>query len=584
MMSDADIRSLIGEIQEAARLLRGGDRTQALLIYHDVKERSQRNPNVELQLGHLCQEFGDVDEAVLHYEIVVEEVPDNAQFLSILGVSYLHAQEFQKAFETLEKAAELDPDIAEAQHGLGAYYMRRQDFEKALGPLERACELRPRDAGARTNLASVLEKLDRHDEALSNINRALQLDKKSPTTNLVMIEILSRTGDMAGALKQAEQLVQMQPQLGAGYDQLARIRKFTDADLPMIRKAEKALKHGMPPKERCNLLFAIGKMYDDCGMYDEAFASYEQANLLRKHRYDIDDDAILVKSLHRAFSAKTLPILTRNGNPSSKPVFIVGMPRSGTTLMERIIASHPQGGGAGELPQMVAAGQTIFPKGRRRKSMRQLQERFSKDEIDQFTADYLRILEQGKGDAIRIVDKMPGNARFLGLIHVLFPNATIIHAMRHPLDSCLSCYFQNFAELWWTNDLSVIGKEYVLYRKSMDYWKSVLPEGQIVEIQYERLVEDPETHARRMLDAIGLEWDPTVLEFYRKKGIVRTASVAQTRQKIYKSSRARWMNYAGHLGPLVAEIAPYLEDDREFLQEHGVELPAAGGWLRRLVG
>ena len=582
-MNEAETKQLIEQIHDAARLLRSGNRSEALLIYHDVKERTERNPAVELQLGHLCEEFGDIDEAIVHYEIVVEELPDNAQAHSILGTSYLHAHELEKAKEVLEKAVELEPDLADAQHGLAVYYMRQLDHENAIEPLERACQLKPRDVGIRINLAATLDQLDRHDEALRNIDRALQLDNKIPTAHLVRTEILSRTGDMDGALKQAEKLVALQPQYGAAYDQLARIRKFTDADQPMIRKAEKALKHGMPAKERCNLLFAIGKMYDDCGKHDKAFASYEKANLLRKHRFEIDKDRELVKSLHRAFTAKNLSILSKNGNPSDKPVFIVGMPRSGTTLMERIIASHPLGGGAGELPQMVSAGQKMFPRGDRRKSLKQLQDELSADQIEKFTEDFLRILEQGNGDATRIVDKMPGNARYLGLIHVLFPNATFIHAMRHPLDSCLSCYFQNFAALYWTNDLQVIGKEYVLYRTSMEYWKSVLPEGKIVDVQYERLVEDPEGQARRMLDAIGLEWDPSVLEFYRKKGVVRTASVAQTRQKIYKSSRARWMNYAEHLGPLVNEIAPYLEDDRELLAEHGIELPSGPGWLKRLV-
>jgi tetratricopeptide (TPR) repeat protein len=560
-MNEAETKQLIEQIHDAARLLRRGNRSEALLFFHDVKERTKR----------------------MHYEIVVEEVPDNPQYLSMLGTSYLHAHELDKAQEVLEKAIELDPELADAQHGLGVFYMRRLDHDNAIGPLELACELRPRDVGVRINLAATLDYLNRHEEALSHINRALQLDNKVPAGHLVLIGILSRTGDMDGALKQAEKLVKLRPQYGAAYDQVARFRKFTDADMPMIRKAEKALEHGMPAKERCNLLFAIGKMYDDCGKYAEAYDSYEKANLLRKHRYNIDNDRDLVKALQRAFTAKNISILSKNGNPSAKPVFIVGMPRSGTTLMERIIASHPLGGGAGELPQMVSAGHGMFPKGDRRRSLKQLQEKLSTDKIEEFTEDFLRVLEQGNGDATRIVDKMPGNARFVGMIHVLFPNATIIHAMRFPLDSCLSCYFQNFAELWWTNDLQVIGKEYVLYRKSMEYWKSVLPEGKIVDVQYERLVEDPEAQARRMLDAIGLEWDPSVLEFYRKKGVVRTASVAQTRQKIYKSSRARWMNYAEHLGPLVNEIAPYLEDDRELLAEHGIELPSGPGWLKRLV-
>lgn len=582
-MNDAETKKFIEQIQEAAKLLNAGNRSEALLIYHDLKQRSERNPAVELQLGHLCEEFGDVDEAVMHYEIAVEETPGNARYLSILGTAYINAHELDKALEVLRKAVELDPDIVEAQHGLGVYYMRRLDHENALGPLQRACELRPRYINARIHLAATLGKLNRHDEALSNAHRALQLDGKNPAAHLVIVDILLSTGDMAGAQKQVETLVKLQPQFGSAYDQLARIRKFTDADLPLIRQAEKALKRGMPPTERVNLLFAIGKMYDDCGKYDEAFSSYEKANLLRKHSYDIDDDADLVKALHRAFTAKHIAVLAQNGNSSAKPVFIVGMPRSGTTLMERIIASHPQGGGAGELPQMVSSGHKMFPKGKRRKSLRQLQADLSKEKIEEFTDDFLRVLEQGNGDAVRIVDKMPFNARFIGLIHVLFPNATFIHAMRHPLDSCLSCYFQNFAELWWSNDLQIIGKEYMLYRKSMEYWKSVLPEGKIIDVQYESLVDDPETEARRMLDAIGLEWDPSVLEFYRKKGVVRTASVAQTRQKIYKSSRARWMNYTPHLGPLVNEIAPHLEEDRELLAEHGIELPSGPGWFKRLV-
>jgi len=582
-MSEVDAQKLIEEIHDAAKLLRAGKRTEALLIYHDVKERTERNPAVELQLGHLCEEFGDIDEAIVHYEIVAEALPDSGLYLGFLGVAYLHAHELDKAHEVLEKSVGIDPDNADAQHALGACYMRRLDHDNAIGPLERACELRPRDVGIRINLASTLEKLNRHEEALANINRALQLDRKNPAANLVMVEILSRTGDMESAQKQVEQLVRLQPHFGAAYDQLARIRKFTAADAPMIRQAEKALQRGMPPKERCNLLFAIGKMYDDCGEYEQAYESYRQANLLRKHVYDIDDDRELVKALHKAFNAKSIPVLAERGNPSDKPVFVVGMPRSGTTLMERIIASHPRGGGAGELPQMVAAGHKMFRAGARRKSLKQLQEDLSQEKIDKFTGDFLRILEQGHGDSIRVVDKMPGNSRFLGLIHVLFPNATIIHAQRHPLDICLSCYFQNFAELWWSNDLQMIGKEYTLYRRSMDHWKSVLPAGSILDVRYEDLVEDPETHARRMLEACGLDWDPSVLEFYRAKGVVRTASVAQTRQKIYKSSRARWMNYAEHLGPLVDEIAPWLEDDRELLAGHGIELPSGGGWLRRLV-
>jgi hypothetical protein len=197
---------------------------------------------------------------------------------------------------------------------------------------------------------------------------------------------------------------------------------------------------------------------------------------------------------------------------------------------------------------------------------------------------YLDILRQGREPAARIVDKLPTNFLFLGLITALFPNATIIHAIRHPLDSCLSCYFQNFTSIRWANDLGVISQVYTVYRKSMANWERVLPEGSILHVRYEELVEDPQTHTRRMIEACGLEWDESVLDFFQKKSVVRTASIMQSRQPIYKTSKQRWVNYAQHLQPLVSGISEYLDDDKPLLAEHGLELRSNTGWLKRMFG
>ena len=195
-------------------------------------------------------------------------------------------------------------------------------------------------------------------------------------------------------------------------------------------------------------------------------------------------------------------------------------------------------------------------------------------------------MRQAREHAGRIVDKQPFNYYHLGLISVLFPNATIVHAVRHPLDVCLSCYFQNFTELPWTNDFGSIASFYRLYREFMDYWRKVLPEGKIVDFEYESVVEDPETQGRRLLEACGLRWDAGVLEFYRQEGVVRTASMWQVRQPIYRGSRMRWKNYAGHLRALASDLAEYLQEDREELAEFGIEIPRSSGigWIRRLTG
>jgi hypothetical protein len=196
------------------------------------------------------------------------------------------------------------------------------------------------------------------------------------------------------------------------------------------------------------------------------------------------------------------------------------------------------------------------------------------------------VLTQGREGAERIVDKLPGNFINVGLILALFPNATIIHATRHPLDTCLSCFFQNFVEIRWANDFAVIGDIYAIYRDVMEYWKSVVPEGRIVEVSYEKLVEDPPEQGRRLIESAGLAWDDSILDFYKGERVIKTASVWQARQRIYTSSKQRWMNYASYIGELANALSPYLQDERDVLSEHGMELssPSALGRLTRLFG
>lgn len=580
--NDPAAARLSADIQQATQLLNQGRRGEALVIYHDVSGRAGRTATVQLQLGHLCRRFGDIDEAVTHYVIAAEEMPDNAMLQYTLGQAYLDANELEKARETLQNALELDADLADAQHALGMYYMHMGDHKAAISHLERACELKPGDTHIQANVGISLGRLNRHDEALKHIEKALRIDDSNQYAYLAIGEVLAETGDMEEANRRLEQALRKYPTLGSIYGQLARNKKFSEQDAAFIKKAEKVLGRGMPAKERFSLLFGLGKMRDDCGHYEQAFRHFEQGNLLQKKPFELDGEEKLRKAMAKAFTPKSLKVFAERGHSSREPVFIVGMPRSGTTLMERIIASHPRGAGAGELPTMPWLANSVFPVNETRKAAAQIQSSLTAAKINELAEEYLDILRQGREDADRIVDKMPSNFLFLGFIKAVFPNATIIHAMRHPLDACLSCYFQAFGDLRWANSMDQIAEFYTLYRRSMAYWRKALPEGSILDVRYEQLVEDPETHARRMIEACGLDWDPSVLEFFRTKGVVRTASIAQARQPIYKTSRARWINYAEHLQPLVTPLAPYLQDDRALLEEHGLQLPA-GGWLKRLV-
>ena len=584
-MLDSEAEELLAEIRQAAQQLRKGRRADALLIYHDVRRRAGPRAHVHYELGHLCEEIGDIDQAITHYVIAAEKSPEMSQYLSTLGIAYLNSGEPQRAFETLEKAMALNPEMPEVLHGLGVYFMRRADFEQAVDYLERAASQRPSDADVHTNLATTLTRLNKHDEALAHAKKAVKLNSSDPRKHLALCNTLSEIGQMDEAVRHLEKTIRQHKSFGTAYDLLARIKKFSSADEAFIRSTEKVLERGMPAQQRYCLHFALGKMHDDCGHYDEAFAHYQKANLLQKTDYDVGRDTRLLKDMKKVFNESTLKSYSSLGHDSAQPVFIVGMPRSGTTLMEQIIASHPKGAGAGELPEMPRLAGVIFPASDRRRVAARARSELTAPNIKIHAESYLGVLRQGRPEARRIVDKMPGNFFFVGLISSLFPNATIIHAIRHPLDICLSCYFQSFSDLFWANDVHSIANMYSIYRDAMDYWHRVLPDGKILDVHYEELVDDPEHHARRMLEACGLEWDNTVLEFFRQKHVVKTASVAQTRMPIYSSSKMRWMNYTKHIGELANDLSEYLESDRDLLTAHGINLPAQSttGWLKRLL-
>jgi tetratricopeptide (TPR) repeat protein len=581
-MNEADVKKLNAEILRASKLLKQGQRSEALIIYGDVTERAGLHASLNFELGQLCQQIGDIDQAVMHFRVAADVAPGNSQYAAMLGIAYLNAEEFENARESLEQALESNPDVSEVQHGLGVYYMKRADYESAIDYLERACQLRPRDANIRTNLTTTLIQLNRHDEALAHAQKAVKLDDSHPMAQLALSKTLAEVGDVPAAVKQLELAVRKNPTYGGTYDLLARMKKFSAEDASFMGKTEKLLDRGMPPRERCAIHYALGKMHDDCADYDKAFAHFDQANLLQKKPYDIDRDKRLLKGMLKVFTSSALNRGAPIGDPTSVPVFVVGMPRSGTTLMERIIASHSQGAGAGELPAIPYTASVIFGDYLSGKSISTVKQQMDPEKLREYADRYLEILRQGRIGADRIVDKMPGNFLFVGLIKTVFPNATIINAVRHPLDVALSCYFQNFSDLRWANDFKLIAQIYAIYRRAMDYWASVLPEGSILDVQYEQLVEDPEHHARRMIEACGLDWEPSVLEFFRKKGVVRTASIAQSRNPIYTTSKMRWMNYAKHLGPVAADLAPYLESSRDMLLKEGIELPSSG-WLKRML-
>jgi tetratricopeptide (TPR) repeat protein len=367
---------------------------------------------------------------------------------------------------------------------------------------------------------------------------------------------------MERALESFREALKLDPEMAVSSLNMSRARRFGEPDLPEISRIEGLLEERDVSHEgRINLHFALGKMLDDCARYDQAFEHFREANRYKRKRVRFDGER------YRRWSAKLLDMFTPAffedhadlGDSSERPVFIVGMPRSGTTLVEQILASHPRVYGADELTTIFEivcdleqrdTGGARFPD-----NISALDEAG----LEWGARRYLETLQAIDRQAARVTDKMPSNVFHLGLIAVMLPGAHVIHCRRDAMDVCVSNFMQMFAEgHHYSYDLSDIAIYYRGYERVMSHWREVLP-TRMYEVQYEELIEDQERISRELVDYIGLDWDERCLAFHETKRAVRTASNWQVRQPIYKTARKRWKNYENHLTQLKADLG-YLED------------------------
>jgi hypothetical protein len=312
---------------------------------------------------------------------------------------------------------------------------------------------------------------------------------------------------------------------------------------------------------RIRLNFALAKAYDDIGRFDDAFRHLQEGNRQKRERIAYDEKQAL-EQFDRIRSCLDRGLLARSsgGFRSDVPIFVLGMPRSGTTLIEQILAAHPAIHGAGELTDFGRLANHIRDaKGNLCRYPDDVAG-LSDDQLAFLGKEYVGRLRQLAPAAPRITDKMPGNFVFVGLIHMALPNARIIHVRRDPCDTCLSCYSKLFsAPQEFTYDLAELGRYYREYDRLMTHWRETLPHGRMFEVRYEDVIADLETWARRIVGHCGLEWDPACIAFHEARRPVRTASATQVRQPIYSTSHGRWRNYGAHLGPLIAALDNVLD-------------------------
>lgn len=474
-----------------------------------------------------------------------ELMPDDAEGHGNLGNAFRAAGQLEKAVASHGRAISLEPGHAESHNNLGSALLDLGRIEEAIASFRRAVALKPDFALAHANLGNALTLQNQPDEAEASCRRALALDPRLAAAVVQLAEIAAAGGRFEEAEKRLREAVAIEPDMPEAWAGLCRLRKMQVTDGDWLAQAQRIAGQRLPPRREVPLRYALGKYFDDVGEYALAFENYRRANDLSNRAGPGHELAALGAGIDRIIRTHTRDWLNESragSNPSARPVFIVGMPRSGTTLAEQILASHADVFGAGELDFWSKAAAAHGAEGG-------LDE---PGEIGKLAEGYLQLLSGLSGGSSRVVDKMPGNFLYLGLIRAALPNAHIIHMQRDPIDTCLSIYFHDFGRAHpYAGDLNDLAAYYAEYSRLMDHWRATLPSGALLDLPYEELVTDQEKWSRRMVEFIGLPWDPHCMEFHRTRRTVNTHSKWQARQKVSTSSVGRWRHYERFLGPLL---------------------------------
>ena len=516
------------KLEEASLLFAEGKFRQAEKLARELVTENPRDVNAALLLARIAMDAKCFDDAEGLLRKIVEIAPRYIRAWHELAESVKEQHRVEEEVKILEHALSLDEKNSESHYRYAAALATTGQSEKSVEFYRNATELKPDQVGAYIGLGHVLKTLGEYEEGISAYKKAIEL----------------------------------KPNFGEVYFSLSNLKtyRFSDADIEdMMKRIEK---EGLGRDHEVHFAFTLGKALEDRGEYDRAFEYYSRGN--SRYRGNIAYDPVQTSITHQkirdTFTASYLEELRdqNSGVSNPDPIFILGLPRSGSTLLEQILASHSQVDGTSELPDLGRVSPIVTNKEKGRTYPEGIRE-MSLDELQMLGQDYMNRTRRHRGEADFFTDKMPNNFAHIGLIQAIMPNAKIIDARRHPLDSCVGCYKQHFARgQTFTYDLFELGEFYLEYDQMMNHWDSVAP-GRVLRVQYEEVVSDLEQQVRRILDYCELPFEEGCVHFHETKRAVRTASSEQVRQPIYSGSIGIWKRFESHIEPLIETLEPLLE-------------------------
>ena len=582
--TDKQIKTLTGLV-ESGQLTKAKEYCQKLLV------KSPEADSLFTILGCVLAIEGKVEEAIARYNTAISLNKDSAGAYFNRANSLATQKQFEEAINDYHKAVSLNPEYMLAHLNLGSVLDILGRLNEARESYSKAIDLDPLLAVAYHNRGNVLTKLGRLTEASTDYDTALKLNPDFVEAHSARGALLFYTGQPEAALLNYDKAIQLNPQYYPAYYNKGRTLRALGSFNEAIKSYEKSIEikpnYAPPIRElthlkklstdnfyvnlmkkfirdpatsdvdRMHFYFALAKVYDDAGHYDLSFSHLKQANSYRENElnYDFSNYTKLFKRVRQIYKNVSLSTTVDQENPSSlRPIFIIGMPRSGTSLTEQILASHTKVFGAGELTFIRDLAFDFVAK-QTNKGASTKNPSLSVDNILHLRNGYLKRLAGLNVKESIITDKMPTNFMYVGLILSAFPEAKLIHTKRHPIATCWSIYKHFFAKDGnaYAYNLKKLGEYYNLYNELMSFWHNKFP-GQIYDLCYEDLTMNQELESRELLDVCELEWEDQCLNFHKTKRAVNTASAAQVRQKMYQGSSEAWRNYERHLGPLIERL------------------------------
>ncbi|HET7412979.1 MAG TPA: sulfotransferase [Pararhizobium sp.] len=543
-------------IGEAIRLQQAGRLPEADGLYRKVLARNPGHPAANHFLGLLYHQSSRTEAGLPFLARSIDAEPDSPDFHNNVGTVFKDMGRLDQAIASFRKAVELRPGFAVAWNNLGVAQRQMGRFEEAIESYGKALELQPGYVAARLNLANAEKEAGRLEAAEANYRAALKLKPNDPETNYQLALTQMEHGEIAAAADTFRRTIVLKSRHAEAYLMLASLKRPREMDAEMEAMERLYARPDATEQEKMLLAFALAKSFEDIGRYDEAFAYLKAGNAARRKTFDYSHAAAKAHfdEIKMIFDSS---LFERRGDVGCKdrtPIFIVGMPRSGTTLVEQILASHPQVFGPGELSLLQSVAAEAFPAPGGTGFPADLAD-MDADIFARAGEKYVSGLRVWSKDAERITDKMPGNFMLIGLIRLILPNAKVIHCVRDPRATCLSIfktYFRSQGHRYGYN-LEELADYHNLYTDLMRHWHRVLP-GFVTDVRYEELIADQETQSRALVAACGLEWDDNCLSFHKSARQVRTASAAQVRQPIYDSSLELWRRYEEGLKPLLDRL------------------------------